>query len=367
MCRFISILILIICQSSVCKSQENTSDTVAALVQYGNKSILETSFYFYKDKEKFLDSLQLMMPEKKADLVFLARVLKEPAQVKMFLIDSLMHTEKIRYDLINELENMIYYIRDETIFSESNFVDFTSNFDFPSDLIYKTWDTKKIRNQSDITSDSSYLVLLTSEKYGNYHHPVCKYSLKKYEGLVTSKQGWRDGKRHNGVDINMDQWDSVLCAFSGRVRFVKEYEGYGKVVVVRHYNGLETIYAHLAKFKVKSGQLINSGDLIGLAGNSGNSEGSHLHFEIRFKDQVLNPENLIDFKSYNLRSQKIILKKTGNSFVAVPKENAFHVIERGDYPFRIAARYGMSVDYFCEINNINTKTKLKVGESVIIE
>jgi murein DD-endopeptidase MepM/ murein hydrolase activator NlpD len=367
MLRSIFISILIIYNTSICNSQQISIDTVQALVQYGNERILDESFYSVKDKKKYLDSLQLIIPDKKRDLDFLASVLYEPAHVKMILVDSLMNTGNIRYDLINELENMIYYIRDETMPNKYNFIEFTANSDFPSDLIYKTWDTKNFRNKINIDLDSSYLIQLTSEKYGDYFHPVCKSSLKKYEGMVTSKQGWRDAKRHNGVDINMDQWDSVQCAFSGRVRFVKEFEGYGKVVVVRHYNGLETIYAHLAKFKVKPGQMINAGDLIGLAGNTGNSEGSHLHFEIRFKDQVLNPENLIDFSGYTLRSQKILVKKTGNSFVAVPKDNLFHVIERGDYPFRIASRYGMSVDYFCEINKISTKTKLKVGESVIIE
>lgn len=348
------------------KAQSAQKDTSVALVLYGSEYILEDKFYLSSHPEKKLDSLILNFPDKRNEFEFVKKHMISNSNERMIVIDSLFTVHPIRYDLINELERMIFYLKDDIATVSHKVFDLTGDSDFPSHQIYQNWNTKNLWNSLSNLEDSSYIFNLKTKK-SNYTHPVCKTSIKKYGGVVTSKQGWRDGKRHNGVDINCDQWDSVLCAFDGKVRFAKEFSGYGKVVVVRHFNGLETLYAHLAKIKVKPGQVLKSGELIGLAGNTGNSEGSHLHFEIRFKNEVLNPENIIDFNTYSLKSDSLLLRKTGKEFVALPFGRNDHTIEKGDYPMKIATRYGMDITTFTELNNINSKTKLKVGDVVLIK
>lgn len=85
---------------------------------------------------------------------------------------------------------------------------------------------------------------------------------------------------HNGLDIKVYIGDTIRAAFSGKVRMVKyERRGYGKYVVIRHENGLETVYGHLSKQIVDENQYVEAGEPIGLGGNTGRSTGSHLHFE----------------------------------------------------------------------------------------
>lgn len=362
----ICLIVLLNLSCLVVKSQPRESDTAEALVQYGSKYILGDDFYPTQNPALKIDSIIDLFPEINTELQFIKKHLFSNSSERMIIIDSLFASAPIRYDLITELERMIFYLKDAVADISQSDMDLTGNSEYPSNNIYQIWNTKKLWNQLEEKVDSSYLFPLT-DKVKKYVHPICKTTIRKYGGAITSKQGWRDGKRHNGVDINCDQWDSVQCAFEGKVRFAKEFEGYGKVVVVRHYNGLETLYAHLAKIRVKSGQNIKAGDLIGLAGSTGNSEGSHLHFEIRFKDQVLNPENIIDFDKFELKSDSILLRKSGNGFVALPMDRLYHVIEKGDYPLKIATRYGMDVTSFNELNNITNKTKLKVGDHVIIK
>jgi hypothetical protein len=352
--------------ANVLFGQSDCIDTTLALVEYGSDFLLDNGFYNERNPHLKIDSIISIQKDDKQELVFLKKYFKSSSIERILIRDSLFTIQPVPYKLVNELERMIFYLKDEVAEISKIRVDLTGDSQFPSNEIYQVWSTKQIWNHVKIDLDSSFVFSL-NDGINKYTHPICVTTIKKYGGVVTSKQGWRDGKRHNGVDINCDQWDSVKCAFNGKVRFAKEYEGYGKVVVVRHYNGLETVYAHLAKIKVKAGQNINSGELVGLAGSTGSSEGSHLHFEIRFKDQVLNPQNIIDFEKFELKSDSLLLRKAGNAMVAIPLNYGFHTIERGDYPLKIATRYGMNISTFTEINNITNQAKLKVGERVIIK
>lgn len=120
-------------------------------------------------------------------------------------------------------------------------------------------------------------------------------------GKLTSPYGWRArfGRMHRGVDLNLHVGDSVVSAFDGKVRLVKyEANGYGNYVVVRHDNGLETVYGHLSRALVKPGQRVRAGQLIAKGGNTGRSTGPHLHFETRFMGLPVNPEAIIDFDNH---------------------------------------------------------------------
>lgn len=118
------------------------------------------------------------------------------------------------------------------------------------------------------------------------------------KGPVTSPYGWRArfGRMHRGVDISLHVGDTVRAAFSGKVRLTKyEGKGYGYYVVVRHDNGMETVYGHLSRFLVKPNQRVKAGEPIALGGNTGRSTGPHLHFETRYLGLAINPEAIIDF------------------------------------------------------------------------
>lgn len=119
------------------------------------------------------------------------------------------------------------------------------------------------------------------------------------KGQVTSPYGWRArfGRMHRGVDLRLSVGDTVVSAFDGKVRLTKyDANGYGYYVVVRHDNGLETVYGHLSKFVAKPGQRVRAGQPIALGGNTGRSTGPHLHFETRFLGLAVNPEAIIDFQ-----------------------------------------------------------------------
>ena len=130
------------------------------------------------------------------------------------------------------------------------------------------------------------------------------------KGIKTSPYGWRWERPHRGVDIALRTGDPVRCAFNGVVRIARPMGGYGNLIVVRHYNGLETVYGHLSKIGVKPRQIVHAGDTIGLGGSTGHSTGPHRHFEVRFQYETFDPEWLLDFKSYTLRTRKLHLNKT---------------------------------------------------------
>lgn len=126
----------------------------------------------------------------------------------------------------------------------------------------------------------------------------------------TSNYGWRWNRGHHGVDIGLRTGDPVHAAFSGTVRVACRMGGYGNCVVLRHPNGLETLYSHLSKINVSPMQEVAAGDVIGLGGSTGNSTGPHLHFECRFLYQTFDPEWILDFETYSLRTRRLHLDKS---------------------------------------------------------
>jgi len=199
---------------------------------------------------------------------------------------------------------------------------------------------------------------LTGDSLGAYHHP--------WGGPITSKFGWRDGRMHKGMDIDLDRGDSVVAAFDGMVRFAQNKGGFGNVVIIRHYNGLETVYAHLSRIKVKPGQCVSSGQLIGLGGSTGHSSGPHLHFEMRFKGHALNPGNLVSFSEQKLLHDTIMVRRTRYGVCAYPSNATLHTVERGDSWYEIAKRYGLSMKELCALNGTDRRYYLKVGQKLRI-
>ncbi len=171
---------------------------------------------------------------------------------------------------------------------------------FPAYDIYCGWDTSSIHpGHYDFCNMDSFAVHLGNPLYCGYVHP--------FDGSKSSDFGYRRGRGHYGVDINLETGDPVMAAFEGRVRIAKRNKSYGNLVVIRHANGLETFYAHLSKLKVRQGDLVEAGQVIGLGGNTGHSYGSHLHFEVRYMGIPLNPNNFISFEEKKLLTDNYVI------------------------------------------------------------
>ena len=121
----------------------------------------------------------------------------------------------------------------------------------------------------------------------------------------------RNGKFHKGLDIHLTKTTPVKAAFNGKVRYARfNTGGYGNLVIIRHFNGLETYYAHLSRLAVQENQLVQAGKVIGLGGNTGAEwSGPHLHFEVRYHDFAFDPEKMFSIKDSLLLGDKILLKK----------------------------------------------------------
>lgn len=198
-------------------------------------------------------------------------------------------------------------------------------------------------------------------------------------GIVTSGFGSRGYRMHYGVDIDLNTGDPVCSAFDGVVRVAKWSRGYGRVVIIRHYNGLETVYGHLSAFRVVSGDKVKAGDLIGLGGNTGRSYGSHLHLEFRFKGIAVDPEKIADFrKSHTLLADTLTFLRNSMDYTVFPagtreydlKEmpkpdrSEYYVVKSGDSLLRIARMNGLSVSRICRLNGISRNTTIYPGQKL---
>ncbi|MCQ2218994.1 MAG: peptidoglycan DD-metalloendopeptidase family protein [Paludibacteraceae bacterium] len=231
----------------------------------------------------------------------------------------------------------------------------------PSDSLYGTWDNANL-NPYRVSIDSicdSFTV-----KFTEYVHPD--------ENVVTSEYGPRWGHFHAGIDIRLNTGDSVKCAFNGKVRIAranKAYrrKGYGYYVVVRHENGLETLYGHMSKVLVKPDQIVRAGDVLGLGGSTGRSTGPHLHFETRFMGNAINPREMIDFENYVILDDCYVITRKESfkelrDYINCPAR--FYTIKKGDTLGKIARRHHTTVSRLCKLNKIKSTTTLRLGKRI---
>jgi len=204
-------------------------------------------------------------------------------------------------------------------------------------------------------------------------------------GYLSWGFGMRRGKLHAGLDICLSIGDTVACAFDGVVRYAGVHKkGYGRCVIVRHLNGLETLYGHLSKICVDTNEFLKAGQLVGLGGSSGKSTGPHLHFETRYKDIPFNPFLLIDSLSHKLRSNTITLSKeqmtyhpnltpknkrnsnktdTKKTHFDPSKTPNFYTVKKGDSIWGISQRYGLTEQQLKKLNSLKSD-KLQIGQKL---
>lgn len=212
--------------------------------------------------------------------------------------------------------------------------------------------------------------------------------------VVTSNFGARWGRQHKGIDVKVYIGDTIRAAFSGKVRMVKyEAGGYGKYVVIRHGNGLETIYGHMSKHLVAEDEVVEAGQPIGLGGNTGRSTGSHLHFETRLCGVALNPALMFDFKNQDVvgdyymfyrdtyQKESIVANRlrgvNGRGDIASDEDRElaiaapeatysknvkFHKVKSGETLSSIARKRHTTIDAICKLNRIGKNIRLMPGQ-----
>lgn len=181
---------------------------------------------------------------------------------------------------------------------------------------------------------------------------------------VNSNFGWRRGRVHAGIDLDLETGDNVYAIIDGVVKEAEYSRGYGNLVILQHENGLETYYAHLSKIKVEPGDVVESGDLIGLGGSTGRSTGPHLHFEVRYHGAYMDPNHVIDFKTGELKSDMLTLEKNTFKMLNDVNKAKYHTVRRGDTLSGIASRYGTSVSKICRLNGISSNKVIRPGQRI---
>lgn len=218
---------------------------------------------------------------------------------------------------------------------------------------------------------SEDIVLKYEDLKHNFHFPLDV-------GHITSNYGWRRNRMHAGVDLRAHRGDNIYAVFDGVVRMSKYYTAFGNVVVIRHNNGLETLYAHASKLKVKVNDKVKAGDVIALAGRTGRATGDHLHFEIRVVGQCINPSVLLDAKNASLQQKNIyITMYKGRIFASnndSPEQRKaeiieaisikYHTVKRGDTLSRIAVNNNTTVSAICRLNKIKSTSILRLGQRI---
>ncbi len=250
---------------------------------------------------------------------------------------------------------------------------------YPADDLYSSvWMNERVNPYNATLPDSFKIVV------SGFESPI--------ESNVTSEYGPRWGRFHAGIDIAVHKGDSIRAAFDGQVRISHRFDknGYGWYVVIRHDNGLETLYGHLSKPLVNDNQRVKAGETIGLGGSTGRSSGPHLHFETRFLGVPMNPRNIIDFDANVIYADTYTIDKhdsfseynrfhglyrarrtKSNTAVAATYKTSdgrsIHVVKSGDNLSRIARMYKTSVATLCAINNLDKDAILSLGKKLIVK
>ena len=256
----------------------------------------------------------------------------------------------------------------------------------PSSELYTQWTNKKAHPLEELPD--------------SFRIDLRGFSMPTPSRVITSNFGKRWGRMHKGLDIKVYIGDTIYAAFDGKVRMVSyEARGYGNFVVIRHGNGLETIYGHMSRSLVSEDELVRAGDPIGLGGNTGRSTGSHLHFETRICGVALNPALMFDFVNQDVtgdfymfransyeRESRLAAKNIhiqdkyteeevrgkvtgaptlsyGGQSKSKSKSGArYHKVRKGETLSSISRKYGVSLSKLCKLNRISTKTKIRVGQ-----
>ncbi|MDR1203208.1 MAG: M23 family metallopeptidase [Tannerellaceae bacterium] len=180
-------------------------------------------------------------------------------------------------------------------------------FDITADFCAYDMNHISVSDPKLFKNDKTMLIDLTRIRKENYSFPLPGAK------LISSYAGKR--KNHSGTDLKTFANDTIRAAFDGIVRMAKAYYAYGNVIVVRHFNGLETVYSHNSNHLVKPGEYVKAGAPIALVGRTGRATTEHLHFEVRVNGQHFNPELLFDMSTQELQSKCLVCTQEKNRII----------------------------------------------------
>ncbi|MBK6521318.1 MAG: peptidoglycan DD-metalloendopeptidase family protein [Sphingobacteriaceae bacterium] len=293
-------------------------------------------------------------PKEIEELNLLAGLLKFQKKSEFIhLIDSLLEKENITPQEIDQLKILSEQFKFATPVDEGVNVDDLNNLHF-----YSESEENKLFPLYPINElEKEFTITLEKPESHNYSNP--------FNGVLTSYYGWRDKRMHKGIDIDLNKGQPVVAAFDGKVRIAKRNNGgFGNLVIIMHPNGLETVYAHLSKIKVKQGQVVLSGQVIGLGGNTGKSRGSHLHFETRYKGYALNPLLFISYNENKLYHYSVKVKVVKKDIIAYPANAEMHTIKKGESWKLISQQYNVPIRKLKELNGSLKCYYLRPGASL---
>jgi murein DD-endopeptidase MepM/ murein hydrolase activator NlpD len=228
---------------------------------------------------------------------------------------------------------------------------------------YAIWDSRTINPYKIDGADyKDTVVMMLHDSLSGYN-----WSMPLNSSKINSRFGMRKYRWHYGTDLDLTIGDPVKAVFDGMVRIVQfDSRGYGRYIVIRHYNGLETLYGHLTAAQVSVGQLVKAGEVIGLGGNTGRSSGPHLHFEVRYEGNAFDPMHVYDFENHTLRGKNFALMPYHFAYLKEARKVYYHTIRSGESLGSISRKYRVSISQLCKLNRISTKTMLRVGRKLRI-
>ena len=221
------------------------------------------------------------------------------------------------------------------------------DLDNPASYLYPEWSNAYVHKFEDVELPDSVIISMKG------------YCMPTDSTRITDTYGYRPrrGRLHLGIDIKVLTGDTIRAAFDGKVR-VSRYErrGYGHYLVIRHPNGLETVYGHLSKKLVTENEIVHAGDPIGLGGNTGRSTGSHLHFETRVLGNAINPAKMFDFPNQKAVTDYYVYAKNTSE--------VYYKVKKGDTLIGIALKNETTVANICKLNGISRNAIIKAGQTL---
>lgn len=197
------------------------------------------------------------------------------------------------------------------------------------------------------------------------------------KGVTNSQFGWRWKRWHTGIDLDLDTGEPIYAAFDGIIRVAGVHGGYGRCIVVRHYNGLETLYGHLSKINFEANTVVKAGDEIGKGGNTGRSSGPHLHFETRYEGNPFDPKNIFTFnpEKIDINAAEFTMSSRVYDYLRggaskgdfefdepqVVSRKVWTKVRSGDTLSEIADRFHTTIGNLTRMNRIKTSTRLRPG------
>jgi len=249
---------------------------------------------------------------------------------------------------------------------QAEFIDFGKDEVAPEiDIYTEGWNSRKVNPFSESQVPNSCMI------------DIRGFAMPTKSTRVTSPYGYRARfkRMHKGVDIGIRSNDTIYAAFDGKVRLTNyEAKGYGNYVILRHPNGLETVYGHLNRFLVKPNQTVRAGEPIALGGSTGRSTGPHLHFETRYMGYAINPQAIVDIANrrtygttYAFSKSTYTQPASGKTYTAANNNTGSYIVRRGDTLSSVARSNGIALRTLLTLNGLKESDAIRPGQTLRIK